>query len=141
MFAQTKVLLKVLRVKDLDQAGFWQERLFLMVYIYIYMCAHTHLCESGGFVGADVRLAHRSQLLVGAPAVGQSTSEPGELSPACRRTRNIGQHMMSGGIQALTSAMPSAAIPSGSERVYPSFQTWNNLTDALKEMYCPFRRN
>lgn len=54
--------------------------------VYIQVCARTHLCKSGGFVGADVRLAHRSQLLVGAPAVGQSTGEPGEFSPACSRT-------------------------------------------------------
>lgn len=40
-------------------------------------------------MGADIRLAHRSQLLVGDPAVGQGTSQPGELTPACRRTRNI----------------------------------------------------
>lgn len=40
-------------------------------------------------MGGDVRLAHRCQLLVGAPAVGQSTSEPGELPPACRTRRNI----------------------------------------------------
>lgn len=67
--------------------------MFLKAYIYpgvyIQVCTGTHLCQSGRFVGGDIRLAHRSQLLVGAPAVGQSTSEPGELSPACRRTRNM----------------------------------------------------
>lgn len=47
----------------------------------VYVCVCVHLCESGLFVRSDVGSAHRSELLNGAFAVCQRSSQTCKLGP------------------------------------------------------------